>query len=150
MRCEVMLSHATSRDQWTSREMLSAAMPHRRAIPNRQIAVHSFVPSIEGEDLAITGTNSTHQYLRHVDSAYPPLPKQLCAGSHETGHTRARTRNGIVFGVQSSLPGSTSTSTRADIRAVLHASYLQTQLAQRADEVMERWIFRIDAASKSR
>ena len=118
--------------------MLSAAMSHRFAIPNPWIAIHSFVLSIEEEVLVTTGTNSTHQCSRNVDSSYPPPAKQLCAGTHKTGHTRAPTRNSIVFCVQSSLPSSTSTNTRAEIRAVLHATHLQTQLAQRADEIMER------------
>jgi len=82
-----------------------------------------------------------HQYLRNMDSAYPPPP------SHESG----RTRNTIVFCVQSPLSGSTNTSTSADIRTSMHANHLQTQLAQRADEIVGHQIFQNDApVSKSR
>src|SRR5260221_13451517 len=89
---------------------------------------------------------STHQCPRNMDSAYPPPPpaKQLCAGSHESG----RTRNSIAFCVQSSLPGSTNTSTSADMRTSMHANHFQTQLAQRADEIVERRIFRDDARAE--
>src|SRR5712691_10375472 len=85
----------------------------------------------------------THQCPRNVDSAYPPPPpaKQLCAGRHESG----RTRNNIVFCIQSSLPGSTNTSTGADIRTSMHANHLQAQLAQRADEIVELRIFQNNA-----
>ena len=86
---------------------------------------------------------SMHQGAQNADSTYPPPPpaKQLCAGSHESG----RTRNSIVFCIQSSLPGSTNTSTSADIRTSMRANHLQTQLAQRADEIVERQIFQNDA-----
>jgi len=78
-----------------------------------------------------------------VDSTYPPPPpaKQGCAGSHESG----RTWNSLVFCVQSSLPGCTNTSTSADIRTSMHANHLQTQLAQRADEIVDGRIFQNDA-----
>jgi len=58
-------------------------------------------------------------------------------GTHETGHARAPTRNSITFCVRSSL-SSTSTHTKADLRAILHANHLQIQPPQWADEIMER------------
>ena len=75
----------------------------RRRRPGAQFAIHSFVPSIEGEHLAMTGTNSTYKCSRNKDSAYPPPVKQLCARSHGTGRTGARTRSNIVFCIQRSL-----------------------------------------------
>ena len=111
--------------------MLSAATGRRRPgaqYQSPQIAVRSFVSSIEGNSLAMTGINSTHQCPRNVDSTYPPPAKLFCAESHKTDRACARTWNSIVLCVQSSLP---SSSTSADICAALHADHLQTQLTKR-------------------
>ena len=65
-----------------SRFILNAVTLPRHTTPKSLAAVRSFVPSIEGEGLAMTGTNSTHQCLQNVDSAYLPPAKQLYAGRH--------------------------------------------------------------------
>ena len=91
----------------------------------------------------MTGTNSTHQYPRNtsVDSAYLPLAKQLCAGSHSTRLFAL----GIVSLFPYKVPSPNSISTSVDIRAALRADYLQTQLTQSADEIVEHRIFQNDA-----
>src|SRR5579863_9092460 len=85
----------------------------------------------------MTGTNPTHQGPRNVDFAYPPLAKQLCAGSHSTRLFAL----GIVSLFPYKVPSPNSISTSVDIRAALRADYLQTQLTQSADEIAERRIF---------
>ena len=73
---DMILSHATM-DKSSNVEYGDAALARNTKSPDR---CSSFVPSIVGEALATTGTNSTYKCPPNADSAHPPPAKWLCAG----------------------------------------------------------------------